>query len=123
MLPLVGIPPTLEVGLAPDRELFCRTAGFEHVSRDVTGLILSPNKTLQGIYGQPGWKEGERVSRRARHAAVFEAGGDSEGLMPCHRAAVAVEHRRRGREVMGLDWPCAHQERGEQIFGVKRAYE
>src|SRR4029450_13350448 len=27
-----------------------RDEGFEHVSRYVTGLILSPNKTLQGIY-------------------------------------------------------------------------
>lgn len=123
MLPLVGIPPTIEVGLAPYRKIFCRTPGFEQVSRYISGLILSPNKTLPGIYGQQVWPEGEGVSRRAMQAAVFEAGWDSEGLLPCHRAVVAADHRGRGREVIGLDWTFAHHERGEQSFGVKRAYD
>ena len=49
MLPLVGIPPTIEVGLAPYRGRFCRTDGFEHVSCYVMGLILSSNKTVMPI--------------------------------------------------------------------------
>jgi hypothetical protein len=32
------------------RRIFCRWEGFEHVCRFITGLIISPNKTLQGIY-------------------------------------------------------------------------
>jgi hypothetical protein len=32
-------------GLAPYREVFCRAEGFDHLSRYVTGLLLSPNKT------------------------------------------------------------------------------
>ena len=52
LLPLVGVPKQIEAGLAPYRDLFCRAAGFDHVSRYVTGLLLSPNKTLQGIYDQ-----------------------------------------------------------------------
>ena len=52
MLPLVGVPPLVKAGLAPYRDLFCREAGFEHVGRYITGLLLSPQKTLQGIYGQ-----------------------------------------------------------------------
>lgn len=55
---------------------------FEHVSRYITGLLLSPNKTLQGIHGQQVWPETADVSRRAMHAGVFEAGWDSEGLLP-----------------------------------------
>ena len=49
MLPICGVPETIEQGFAPYRDLFCREAGFEHVSRSGTGLVLSPNKTLQGI--------------------------------------------------------------------------
>ena len=49
MLPMIGVPETIRQGLAPYRPLFCREEGFEHVSRYVTGLILSPNKTLQGL--------------------------------------------------------------------------
>jgi hypothetical protein len=50
MLPITGVPETIARGMAGFRDLFCRKEGFEHASRYVTGLILSPNKTRQGIY-------------------------------------------------------------------------
>jgi hypothetical protein len=34
------------------RDVFCRTAGFDHVSRCISGLLLSENKTLQAIAAQ-----------------------------------------------------------------------
>ena len=104
MLPIVGVPETIRRGMAPYRDVFCRDAGFEHVSRYVTGLLLSPNKTLQGLYDIQVWESEHAPSRRAMHAAVFEAGGDAEALMPRHRAVIAREHRGRGREVLSLDW-------------------
>lgn len=122
MLPMCGVPETVRRGLAPYRELFCREAGFEHVSRYVTGLILSPNKTLQGIYDLQVWGD-DQPSRRAMHTAVFEAGWDAEGLMPQHRAIVAPEHRGRGREVISLDWTLAHHEWGPEIYGVTKSYD
>ena len=45
MVPLVGVPETICRGMAPYRDVFCRAEGFDHVSRYVTGLLLSPNKT------------------------------------------------------------------------------
>lgn len=121
MLPLVGVPPTIASLLSEYRDIFCREEGFAHVSRYVSGLLLSGNKTLQGIYGNQVLLK--PVSRRAMHEAVFEAGWNSEGLMPRHRAVVAPQHQGRGREVIGLDWTLAHHERGRKIFGVKRAYD
>jgi hypothetical protein len=123
LLPLVGVPSLIKEGLEPYRDLFCRDAGFEHVSRYVTGLLLSPNKTLQGIYAQQVWPEGESVSRRAMHAAVFEAGWDSEELLPRHRAVIAGEHRGCGLEVIDLDWTYVHHDRGPEIYATKRAYD
>jgi hypothetical protein len=122
MLPMCGVPETVRRGLAPYRELFCREAGFEHVSRYVTGLMLSPNKTLQGIYDLQVWGD-EPPSRRAMHTAVFEAGWDADGLLPQHRAIVAPEHRGRGREVISLDWTLAHHEWGPGIYGVTKSYD
>lgn len=101
---LVSVPRFIKEGLAPYRDLFCREAGFEHVSRYVTGLLLSSNKTLQGVYAQQVWPEAQGVSRRAMHAAVFEAGWDSAGLMGRHRAVVSGAHQGRGLEVMSLYW-------------------
>ncbi len=80
----------------------------------MTGLIVSPNKTVQGIYANQVW-EGDKPSRRARHEAVFEAGWEAEELLPRHRAVSAPEHQGRGREVMSLDWTLVPHERGPQI--------
>lgn len=124
MLPMVGVPPAIATGMKNYREVFCRKEGYEHVSRYVTGLVLSENKTLQGIYAQQVWPEGEEVSRRAMHAAVFEAGWSSEELIVKHRQEVAADHQGgRGREVIGVDWTQAHHERGPNIYGVKEAYD
>jgi len=122
MLPIVGGPKTIQRGLLPYRKLFGRAEGFEHVSRYVTGLILSVNKTLQGIYDEQVW-EGDKPSRRAMHEAVFEAGWDADGLLPRHRAVIAPEHQGRGREVICLDWTLLHHERGTEIYGVTKSYD
>src|SRR5215467_4531587 len=91
-------------------------------SRYITGLSLSPNKTVQGIYDLQVW-DAESPSRRAMHAAVFEAQWDAEALMPRHRAVVARDHGWRGREVMSLDWTLAHHEWGPKIYGVTKSYD
>jgi hypothetical protein len=123
MVPLVGVPETIRHGMAPYRAVFCRAEGFDHISRYVTGLILSPNKTLQGIYDVQVWEPDAPRSRRAMHEAVFEAGWDAEALMPRHREVVAGAHRGRGREVISLDWTYVHHERGLHIWGVKKAWD
>ncbi|MGD1861929.1 MAG: hypothetical protein ACFB0E_18405, partial [Leptolyngbyaceae cyanobacterium] len=65
MLPLVQIPQTLQKHVQGYRAVFCRSAGFAQVSRYLTGLLLSPNKTLQGIHAQWVWPAEEGVQRRA----------------------------------------------------------
>jgi len=67
MLPLVGIPETVARFLKPYRKVFCREAGFNHISHYINGLLISPNKTLQGIYSEIVWEEKEKVTRRAMH--------------------------------------------------------
>jgi len=116
------VPATIQQAMTPYRDLFCRDEGFAHVSRYITGLILSPNKTLQGIYDLQVW-DAESPSRRAMHAAVFEAQWDAEALMPRHRAVVAQDHGRQGREVMSLDWTLAPHEWGPKIYGVTKSYD
>ncbi|MDV2994842.1 MAG: hypothetical protein N4J56_004496 [Chroococcidiopsis sp. SAG 2025] len=123
MLPLVGVPKTIATSMSAYREVFCREEGFEHISRYLSGLLLSENKTLQGIHAQQVYASGEAASRRAMHAAVFEAGWDSERLMARHRELMGKQHQGKGREVISLDWTLSHHEFGAEIFGVKRAYD
>jgi hypothetical protein len=122
MLPVVGVPETVGKGLRPYRDLFRRDEGFEYVSRYVTGLLVNPNKTLQGSYANQVWPE-KKPSRRARHEAVFEADWNAEELLPRHRARIAPEHRNRGREVISLDWTLVHHERGPHIYGTTKSYD
>jgi DDE superfamily endonuclease len=122
MLPMVGVPETIRKGLRPYRDLFRRDEGFEYVSRYVTGLLVSPNKTLQGIYATQVWLE-KKPSRRAMHEAIFEAEWNAEALLPRPRALIAPEHRNRGREVISLDWTLVHHERGPHIYGITKSYD
>ena len=122
MLPMVGVPATIRKGLRPYRDLFRRAEGFEYVSRYVTGLIVSPNKTLQGIYAQQVWEE-DKPTRRTMHEAVFEAGWKAEELLPRHRRLIAPEHRGHGREVISLDWTLVHHDRGPHIYGTAKSYD
>jgi hypothetical protein len=122
MLPVVGVPETVRRGLRPYRDLFRREEGFEYVSRYVTGLLVSPKKTLQGIYAHQVWPE-QKPSRRAMHEAVFEAEWKAEELLPRHRALIAPEHRDRGREVISLEWTLVHHERGPHIYGTTKSYD
>jgi hypothetical protein len=105
MLPIIRVPEILAKGMESFRKIFCREEGFEHICRFIPGLILSPNKTLQGIYDLQVW-EGEAPSRRAMHEAVFESGWDGAAFIEHHRAEVAHAYQGRGRPVISLDWAC-----------------
>ena len=100
MLPLVGIPKTVVQFLKQYRKVFCREAGFKHISNYINGLLMSPNKTLQGIYSQIVWDEKEKVSRRAMHESIFEGGWKYEKLMQQQRKVVSPIHQGKGREII-----------------------
>lgn len=124
MLPFVGIPNTIQQGMSTFRDLFSRQAGFDHVSRYISGLLLSPNKTLQGIHSQfVSTAEQPLPGRRAMHAGVFESPWEQEALMQRHRLQVSQQYAHSARVVISLDWTQGHHERGKQIFGVKRQYD
>ena len=92
MLPIIEVPEIIASRMEKYRDVFCREEGFEHVSRYVTGLVISPNKTVQGIHELQVFDR-DKPSRRAMHEAVFEAGWDGEELIRRHRVEVAKDHR------------------------------
>lgn len=122
LMPIVAVPETIGRAMGEYREVFLREEGFEHIKRYISGLILSPNKTMAGIYDQQVWAV-KRPSERAMHSAVFEANWSSEELMAKHRAIVGKQHQGKGREVISLDWTLAHHERGPKIYANVKAYD
>ena len=93
MIPIIKVPKSNAKNLEKYREIFKRKKGFETVSRFITGLIISPNKTLEGIHAQQYWEKGEEIKRRGMHHAVFEAEWKSEEIMSKHREIIASEHK------------------------------
>jgi hypothetical protein len=123
MLPLIGIPKTIAKFLKQYRNVFCKEAGFQHINRYINGLLMSENKTLQGIYSQLVWGEEEKVSRRAMHEAVFEAGWKHEELMEQHRRVVSAREQEKAREIIALDWTFSYHPYSDKIFAAKEAYD
>jgi hypothetical protein len=122
MIPIVEVPETIAEQMKNYRDVFCRNEGFDHVSRYVTGLIISPNKTLQGIYDLQVWED-NKPSRRAMLGSVFEYGWDSTELIRRHREIVSPSHKGQGCEVISLDWTFSHHDRGLEIYGNKKEYD
>lgn len=123
MLPITQIPASILTNLQDYRHLFCRDAGFDHIGRYITGLIVSPNKTLQGIHDLQVCLNNKKVSSRAMHEAVFEAGWKSDQLMPYHRERVSRQYKGKKKHVISIDWTHSHHARGSHIFGVKKGYD
>ncbi|MEM9507945.1 MAG: hypothetical protein AAGA16_09685, partial [Cyanobacteria bacterium P01_E01_bin.35] len=65
----------------------------------------------------------EKVSRRAMHEAVFEAGWKQEKLMEQHRRVISPIHQGKGREIIALDWTFSYHPDSEKIFAAKEAYD
>jgi len=105
------------------RDVFGRDEGFAWINRYVTGLLVSPNKTVQGMYDLFVFpEETPKPSRRAMHQAVFGTGWSSEELMRQHRRIIAPDYQGR-RVVISFDWTYGHHERGDHIYGVKKGYD
>ena len=69
-------------------------------------MIISPNKTLTGIYDAQVW-EADKPSSRAMHAGVFEANWSSYELMKKHREIMAEKYKGKRKMVISIDWTQA----------------
>ena len=124
MFPLVEIVATISRDMLAYRELFSQQSTFKHGKRYLNGLLLSANKTLQGIHSQYVWADvSEQVNCCAIHAEVFEAPWSKASLMARHRLEVAHHYLPEERQVISLDWTHGHHEQGVYIFGSKRQYD
>ena len=57
MLPIVEVPETIRRGWPPIPRWPVGTPGLSILARYMTGLLLSPNKDLQGLYDVQVWWE------------------------------------------------------------------
>ena len=97
MCPIV-VPNFIKNKMSEYRNVFCKDSGFEHILNYITGLILSPNKTLQGIYNSI-ISFDKKSSRRAMHESIFESPSwDDKELMKQHRKVISKDHNKKGKK-------------------------
>ncbi len=123
MCAIVEIPDSIREYIKSYEDIFFGENEFELVGRYITGLIISPNKTLQGIYDIQRWPDGN-ISRRSMHNKIFNGSWDYQEIMANHRSNVAADHQgNHGKEVIALDWTLGHHSRGKMIHGVHWQYD
>lgn len=123
MIPVLEVPKQVLDGMQNYRDIFCKEQGYESICRFVTGLLTSPNKTLQGIHSLQVYPE-KKTSRRRMHESVFESGWSSEALMKRHRKVVSSAYRSgKSKSILSLDWTFGHHNWGKKIFGVKKQWD
>ncbi len=124
MLPILSVPSTVSETLSDFRSVFCRDEGFDYINRYITGLLVNPNKTLQGIFDLQVWVDREKApSRRSMHESIFETNWSSDTFIQTHRRKLGLVYRGRGRYVISLDWTLSHHDRGPKIYAVKKRYD
>lgn len=92
MLPLIGLPYTIKQGFEPEKGVFPRPSEYRHVSHYLTGLLLSPNKTRQGIHSQFVFEDEAASRRRVMQEAVMAGQWTPENMMSQHRQVVGQRH-------------------------------
>ncbi len=122
MLPLIDVPSQITQYMAKFRACFQRQEGFDHVCRYIAGLILSENKTLEGIHDAFYFDQEKKVSRRAMHQSVFETDWKDKELIRSHWEILQDKYA-GGKSSIVLDTTMGHHERGLKIFGVKKGYD
>lgn len=118
MLPIVEVPESIRIGMQAYRDVFCRDEGFEHISRYVTGLIISPNKTLQGIHDVQSLPPRNRGSMRASATSIARAtwilrkplSSMGVGMISTPDTSSRSYPRRDTKKLEGgKDWPARNQ--------------
>ncbi len=74
MIPILEVPSTIQESLKPYRSAFVREAGFEHIARYLTGLLIFPNKTLQAIHQLQRWPEGQGIYDLKQNKGIINLG-------------------------------------------------
>ena len=49
LVPIVAIPPSIEIGLAPYRDLFPRIETYQHIKEYCTGLVVLEKPSIRSV--------------------------------------------------------------------------
>jgi hypothetical protein len=67
VVPVVAIPPSIEAGLAPYRDLFPRSETYQHILEYCTGLVVLDKPSINRLIGwRRVWSTAQPKARSTR---------------------------------------------------------
>ena len=120
MIPIVAIPPSIELGLAPYRDLFPRIETYQHIKEYCTGLVVleepSINRLAACLVDGPAQSSINKALTRSPWS------GDAVNERRLER--IKPYHRGKGLTIGIIDSTFSHHPRGEKkIYGVYRYWD
>jgi SRSO17 transposase len=120
VVPIVAIPPSIEVGLAPYRDLFPRSETYQHIMEYCTGLVIldkpSINRLAGCLVGGP--------VQSSINKAITRSPWSGEAVNERRLEQIQKHHRGKGLSIGIIDSTFSHHPRGEKkIYGVYRYWD
>jgi hypothetical protein len=120
IVPIVAIPPSIEIGLAPYRDLFPRIETYQHIKEYCTGLVVlekpSINRLAACLVEGPAQSSINKALTQSPWSEEMVNQRRLEGIQPYHRG--------QGLRIGIIDSTFSHHPRGEKkIYGVYRYWD
>jgi len=120
IIPIVGIPESIEEGLRPYRDLFSRIESYEHIKEYCTGLVVlekpSINRLAQCMVGGS--------SQSSINKAITMSPWSREEVNGRRLELIGGYHKSKGLTIGILDSTFNHHPRGkEKIYGVYKYWD
>jgi hypothetical protein len=120
VVPIVAIPPSIEIGLAPYRDLFPRSETYQHIMEYCTGLVIldkpSINRLAGCLVGGP--------VQSSINKAITRSPWSGEAVNERRLEQIQKHHRGKGLSIGIIDSTFSHHPRGEKkIYGVYRYWD
>ena len=120
IVPIVAIPPSIELGLAPYRDLFPRIETYQHNKEYCTGLVVLEKPSINRLAAC--LVEGPVQSSINKALTRSPWSGDAVNERRLER--IKHYHRGKGLTIGIIDSPFSHHPRGEKkIYGVYRYWD
>ena len=120
VVPIVAIPPSIEIGLAPYRDLFPRIATYPHIKEYCTGLVVLEKPSINRLAAC--LVEGPAQSSIKKALTRSPWSGDAVNERRLEQ--IKKPHRGKGLTIGIIDSTFSHHPRGEEkIYGVYRYWD
>ena len=120
VVPIVAIPPSIEIGLTPYRDLFPRIETYHHIKEYWTGLVVLEKPSINRLAAC--LVEGPAQSSINKALTRSPWSGDAVNERRLER--IQKHHRGKGLTIGIIDSTFSHHPRGEKkIYGVYRYWD